>query len=288
MRKNKGETRRRAYIESEGNFIRSKTISGYNPVEENNEREIELEHVKEQKKIKRKKQKRTVLLSILVLLGLVVFAFSQMTAVITGVEYTDSTISRSQDEEYIGAATQYLVEHPSERFTWSRRDDSLAEHLQKTHPEVATVQIRGGFGAGKLYIEIRKPVAVWNTSTSSNYVDKEGIVFKKNYYQDPKITINDQSGSGVVSQRFLQFIGKIISGVESSGLRSVEKVTIPAGAIRYVEITLSGHNFPIKIQTDRDADGQVADLINMVKYLDKNEIVPSYVDVRVKNRGFWK
>lgn len=288
MRKNKGETRRRAYVENDGNYIRSRTISGYDPSANTQKQEIELEHVREQKKVTRRKHRRVALASLLILCGLVVFAFSQMTVMLTGVDYSDSTVSKEQDTQYLEIASQYLVEHPSERFSWSRRDNSLTEYIQILYPEVESVQIRGGFGVGKLYIEIRQPVAVWKTTAGSSFVDKNGAVFEKNYYADPNITINDQSGSGAISQRFLQFIGKIIAGVDSSGVGQVEKVAIPAGAIRYVEITLSGKSYPIKIQTDRDADAQVADVVNMVKYLEKNSITPSYVDVRVKNRGFWK
>lgn len=287
MRKNKGQTRRRAYVENDGNYIRSRTISGYDPSSDQQNRALELEHTKEQKKIVRKKQRRIALVSLLALAGLVIFAFSQMTVTINGVEYSDSTINRSQDEGYVELATQYLVEHPSERFSWSRRNEVLSTYIQKTYPEVASVQIRGAFGFGKLYLEIRQPVAVWKTATNSSFVDKTGAVFEKNYYADPNITINDQSGSGAISQRFLQFVGMIISGVDASGVGQVEKVVIPARAIRYVEITLSGRSYPIKIQTDRDAEAQVTDIVNMIKYLDRNGITPSKVDVRVKNRGFW-
>lgn len=288
MRKNKGQTRKRAYVETDGNYIRSRTISGYDPSGDFADKQIELEHTKAQKKIRRKKRRRSLIMLLLVLFGLLVFAFSQMTVTIIGADYSDSTINRSQDEGYVGVATQYLVEHPSERFSWSRRNESLTAHVQKTYPEVAAAEIRGGFGVGRLYLEIRKPVAVWKTASSSSFVDKDGAVFEKNYYSDPEVIINDQSGSGVISQRFLQFVGKIIAGVDSSGIGKVEKVTIPAGSIRYVEITLAGRTYPIKIQTDRDAGSQIADVVNMIKYLDKKTITPSYVDVRVKNRGFWK
>lgn len=288
MRKPKSQTRKRAHVDNDSSYIRARTISGYSPNNDRSDEKVELEHAKEQKKDKRQKRRKVLLLILLIVAGLFVFAFSQSTITIVGVEYSNSAINRAQDEGYLSSANQYLIEHPSERFSWARRNNSLAEHLQELYPEVANIQIRGGFGVGKLYVEIREPVAVWKTPSESSFVDKEGAVFKVNYYGDPSIIINDQSGSGMISQRFLQFIGKIISGVESSGIGRVEHVVIPSGAIRYVEISLEEENYAIKIQTDRDTDSQVADIVNMVNYLKKSDISPKYVDVRVKNRGFWQ
>jgi len=287
MRKNKGETRRRAYVDKGSSYIRSRTVSGYSP-DKSSEQSIELEHAKEQKKRNRQKRRQIVGVSLLIFILLVVFAFSQLSINVASVEYNDSTVSKEQDDDYLAAANQYLTEHPSQRFAWARRNSSLTEFMQKMHPEIADVQIRGGFGAGKLYIEIRQAVAVWKTQSASSFVDKEGVVFDRNYFRDPSIVIEDRSGSGVVSQRFLQFIGKIIAGIKSSGIGEVDKVVIPVGAIRYVEINITDKSYSIKIQTDRDDSSQVADIVNMIKYLDKNNITPNYIDVRVKNRGFWR
>jgi len=288
MPKSKGETRRRAQVESDGNYLRSRTISGYDPTEDYREQAEELERSKEAKKESRKKQRHIVTGCLLALLALAVFAFSQATIVLMGVEYNDSTISRDQDEAYLALAGQYLVQHPSERFSWALRNETMAEFLQVAYPEVGAVEVRGNFGLGKLHVTIRQPVAVWKTAEAKHYVDASGAVFGRNFYGDPSITISDQSNSGIVSQRFLAFIGKVISGVEGAGVGSVNRVNIPAGAIRFVEITLENRGHPIKIQTDRNPDSQVADVVNMVKFLDDRGITPQYVDVRVKNRGFWK
>lgn len=287
--KNNKNIRRRAYVENDGSFVRSKTISGYEPDSENSQQAIELARAKEQKKLTRKKRRRIFMAIVLIIAGLLLFAVSQVAVTIVGVEYNDSTINRSQDDEYIKTANQYLIDHPSERFSWARKNDLLAEFINKSHPEIGAAQIRGGFGIGKLYLEVRQPVAAWKTNSGTSFVDKEGVLFSRNYYNNSFITIEDRSSNGVISQRFLQFIGKIISGIDESGIGQIEKVVIPANSIRFVEVTLSGRNYPIKIQTDRDANSQVTDIVNMVNYLAKTGLTPtSYVDVRVKSRGFWK
>jgi len=69
---------------------------------------------------------------------------------------------------------------------------------------------------------------------------------------------------------------------------TTQKVVIPPRALRYVDLYLSGVSYPFKAQIDRNPANQVLDIINMKKYLDEKNITPSYVDVRVEGKGYWR
>jgi hypothetical protein len=86
----------------------------------------------------------------------------------------------------------------------------------------------------------------------------------------------------------LSFVGQVISSVAEQGGGTVEKVVIPSGAIRYVEIYLVDRSYPFKAQIDRNGTAQASDIAQMVKYLDSKGIKPSYVDARVAGKAYWK
>jgi hypothetical protein len=209
------------------------------------------------------------------------------------VKYENLSID-GENENYINTANDYLSEHPSERFAWSFKKDLFNDFFTKQHPEVKTATIDNRITTdGTLKLKIREPVAVWKSSQNNYFVDADGHIFEINLFGFPEIEIFDQSNIGIAngstaSSRLLEFVGKVIAGINSSGVGKTKSVTIPATAIRYFEIKLDGYNFPIKVQTDRDPSDQVRDVMNMVEYLKSNNITPSYVDVRVRNRGFWK
>ncbi|MDR1197107.1 MAG: hypothetical protein LBL08_02430 [Candidatus Nomurabacteria bacterium] len=295
-RRSSGQVRRRAgtMTDSGGrDFVRGQTVNGYNP-EGNGEKNVEFERVKEIKKASRKKRSSIILGTILVIVALAAFVVSQYTASVDDVRYSDDVKAKSDvNEGFIKAANAYLSEHPSERFAWSFRKKLFTNYLTKQFPEIASADISSNLiGGGVVDVKIRKPVAVWRVGDKSYYVDSGGNIFQKNYHAEPSITISDGSGIGneeaSTSRRLLEFIGKVISGVEKSGVGKVVNANIPASAIRYVEINIAGRAYPIKVQTDREADEQVADIVAMLKYLDQKKIKPKYVDLRVKNRGYWR
>jgi hypothetical protein len=92
----------------------------------------------------------------------------------------------------------------------------------------------------------------------------------------------------VASSRFLSFVGQVTAELGKNDVGTVERVVIPTGAIRYVEFYLGGRKYPFKAQIDRDPVGQAADIAAMMKYVDNNKITPTYVDVRIAGKGYWK
>lgn len=293
-RKNNTTVRRRARFDTEEgvNYTRSRTISNYNPAESVTDSEVAMERKLEQKQSSKKRRKVIVFGVITAVFGLFLLLITQFTVGVSNVEYGQPGVIAKRDNEYLSFTNQYLTEHPSERFSWLFNDNEFLILIKEQFPEILDVSIKNDIISGnKIVISLREAVAVWRYGDNRSYVDSSGAVFADNYFSEPNIVITDQNSSGQVSgisSRMLEFIGKIISGVESSGVGSIREVSIPVSAARYIEIKLAGRDFYIKIQIDRDVDSQIADIKNMITFLDKKKIKPSYVDVRVKNRGFWK
>lgn len=198
---------------------------------------------------------------------------------------------------YREAADYYFSSRPFERFRFALRRDQFASVLRSRLPEVSTVAVSGakGLASTELTVALRRPVAVWQSDGNRVYVDQEGQTFKNNYYAEPSVVIEDQSGLSldgktqlVASSRLLRFAGKLVSGVDAAGIGSVQKVVIPLGALRQLDISLSGKPYRIKTQMDREPVGQVADIVSAVRYFDSHGVRPEYIDVRVEGKAFYR
>jgi hypothetical protein len=286
--------RRRAHFEGgdSSSYIRSRTISSYDPSDDDAAQEAVLGRTLDQKRNSRRRRLVTVLASIGAVLGLVLLATTQVAFNVSSVNYQQAGITADRDDQYIAFANQYLAEHPSERFLWLLHDGEFLAEAHKAFPEISEVTITSDIINGsRVNLKLRQPVAVWRSGSERNYVDQDGKTFSKNYFDEPNITITDLNQSGLVngiSSRMLEFIGKTIAGIEASEVGKVREVSIPVSAARYVEMKLVDRDFFIKVQIDRNVDSQITDIKNMVKFLDDRAIRPTYIDVRIKNRGFWK
>jgi cell division septal protein FtsQ len=294
MGRKDNNVRRRARFEAgdSANYIRSRTISSYDPSDDEVAREAVLERTLDQKRSSRKRRLFVGFVSLGVLVGLGLLVVSQFAVGVSSVEYLQDGVTAKHDDQYLAFANQYLADHPSERLLWFLREDELLKEAREFFPEIAEITINGSLtGGSRLQRTLRAPVAVWLSGSKRNYVDQNGVAFEQNYFDEPAITITDLNNSSLVkgiSSRVLEFIGKTIAGIEQSGVGKVREVSIPVSAARYVELKLTDRDFPIKVQIDRDVNSQITDIKNMIKFLDARGIKPSYIDVRIKNRGFWK
>jgi hypothetical protein len=236
-----------------------------------------------------------VLLIIVLVCGLGLLALTQFSGSLTSVSGNVQTLKPTDAEQYKEIVNEYLSKNPFERFDFARRNDNLANYVAGQAPEVKTVKIsQAGMLLGKLQLEFREPVAMWTGGGETSYVDAAGVVFSRNYFPKPTVTITDNSGAivgdsgAIASSRFLGFVGQVTAELAKNGVGTVKRVVIPSGAIRYVEFYLVGREYPFKAQINRDATGQAADIATMVKYLDQHGITPAYVDSRVAGKSYWK
>ncbi|MCL2174064.1 hypothetical protein FWH58_02080 [Candidatus Saccharibacteria bacterium] len=270
-------------------FTRGTTLSAVRPVDrQRSDRQKERD-------LRTWRRRLTGVLSIVTLIcGLGLLILTQFSGSFADVVSNVSTLTAADVDRYKIIVNEYLSKNPFERFGFARRDDNLTNYVADQAPEIKTVTIeQAGMLLGKLQLNFREPVAMWATSSATSYVDAEGVVFTHNYFATPTVTIADKSGAAtdddaVASSRFLRFVGQVTAELKNQDGGTVERVIIPIGAIRYVEFYLAGRGYPFRAQIDRDAIAQAADIAAMVKYLDAHYLVPTYVDVRVAGKAYWR
>lgn len=291
-RKQKSERRGRygneMRAELNTNFTRGTTLSTFHATErEKSDRQKERDLRSWRRKL------GGVLLIIVLVCGLVLLVLTQFSGSFSSVISNVLTLKTADADMYKKIINEYLSKNPFERFSFARRADSLTNYVSEQAPEIKTITIeQAGMLLGKLKLDFREPVAMWTVSGTTSYVDAEGVVFTRNYFATPAVTIIDNSGAAanndiVASSRFLGFVGRVTAELGKNN-SVVERVIIPTGAIRYVEFYLTGRKYPFRAQIDRDATAQAADIAAMIKYIDTKQLEPTYVDVRVAGKAYWR
>lgn len=207
---------------------------------------------------------------------------------------TDSS-AMIESGRYEKIIDDYYLTHPIERLRLLTNDRLLAEHVRREAPEVESVRVAGaaGFATSQFDLQLRKPIASWLIGTTQYYVDKEGVAFQRNYFEQPPVKIVDQSGvpqtagTTVASSRFLSFVGRSVSIGSRYGL-TVEQAILPSGTTRQIELKVAGHPYPAKLSLDRPVGEQIEDLQRTIAYLDSKKLTPQYVDLRVSGRAFYQ
>jgi len=200
-----------------------------------------------------------------------------------------------QQNRYQKAINDYLARHPAERLRPVMNESQLTAFLAEQVPEVASVHIDGaaGFATSQFTLTFRHPVASWLIGLTQYYVDKDGVSFSVNYFDQPTVKIVDQSGvqqstgTPVASSRFLRFVGQTVNASRSYGL-TIEQAIIPSGTTRQIELRVAGHGYPVKLSLDRPVGEQVEDMQRAIAYFDARQITPQYIDVRVSGKAFYR
>lgn len=252
----------------------------------------ERKRLKDLRALRRRMIELTVVVMGLLTVG--VALLSQYTGSLSGVKADDGVqLSETDQQHYLDIVNKYYQENSFDRFSFARRTSVLNNYVKGQAPEVAEVKIRAsGIMSSRVELKFRQPVAQWVSGVQTSFVDANGVVFQRNYFAAPAISIEDNSGAKGVdgmatSANFLSFVGQTSVQLQKQGLK-IQRVVIPRGAARYVEIYLEGRKYPFKAQITRNAVGQAADIAAMVRYIDARSLNPSYVDTRVAGKAFWR
>jgi hypothetical protein len=233
-----------------------------------------------------------------IVLGIASFLFlflMQFTAVVT-ISVSDTTLSKQVDSDtYIKEVNNYLGIHPFSRLRFVLDQASLKDYLVSVAPEIANVNSISFAGIGETNISLvmRHPVAGWTINNKEYLVDANGIAFEQNYFTPPSVQIVDnsgvalQQGTTLASNTFLGFVGRIVAQSKLHGY-IVKKAIIPVGTTRQLEIMIQGVVPYVKLSIDRGAGEQVEDMSRALQYLGAHGQSPSYVDVRVSGKAFYK
>ncbi len=214
-------------------------------------------------------------------------------SVATGIQ--TSRDFQANKENYIKAVKNYLNAHPIERLRFMLRNDDLLNYVTAISPEINRINTAQASepATSQFQLNFRKPVASWLIDTQQYFVDKDGIAFQVNYFEQPRVKIIDNNattesnGNAVASIRFLRFVGRTIETSRALGL-TVEQVTIPQGTTRQLEILIRDKQYPVKMSLDRPVGEQVEDMQKAISFIDSQNLGPKYIDVRVSGKAFYK
>jgi hypothetical protein len=190
---------------------------------------------------------------------------------------------------------EYLGVNPAQRLRVALDETSLSQYVSSQLPEVEKLELTGsaGLAESNFSITFRTPVAGWQINGRQYYVDSSGVVFEKNYYQDPTVQIVDESGItpeqgvAVAGTRLLGFLGRIVAGAGERGY-VVNRAVLPAETTREVDIFVEGKSTRLKFSIDRGAGEQVEDADRTLTFLSGRGVMPEYIDVRVAGRAAYR
>lgn len=224
--------------------------------------------------------------------------FFLVTQITANVSITiNGDVSIAQKADYSETIESYYNRSPLERLRFVSNQENLERYVKAEHPEVETIEMSRGdsIGVSHVAISTRNPVASWDINGQGTYVDRHGVNFLVNYYENPSVKIVDKSGirssSGetIASNSFLGFVGKVVGNMVNAQGLEVSQIVIPLETTRQIEVRVKGVKYPVKFSTDRPAGEQAEDAARALKWL-RGHGNPrlDYLDVRVSGRAFYR
>lgn len=298
-----GEIRRRRRREIDAKqktFSRGKTIAGATPSKIKRLDKTAMKTATPREAIHRLariRKKTSFFLAFLICLAfLLLFLIWQFTAsVYVNLGNAGHSISDADKKHYGKLIQDYLRVNVDERFRFSLNHKNLNAYVKAKSPEISSVTQQSfvGLGETSFNIELRKPVAVWESGGKKRYVDSHGVLFEKNYFDEPEITIVDNSGlskadnSSVASNRFISFSGRAVSLAKKFGME-IQSIIIPPHSTRNVEVRFKSADYPIILTVDESPAPQIENGIRAISYLNNGGERPEYIDARVDGKVFYK
>ncbi len=211
----------------------------------------------------------------------------------------DASRQPGREAIYEKIIADYLADHPLAHFRFFVKSGEFADCLKREAPEVAEVVSVNYSGIltteMRLSVKMREPVAKWGSANEVYYVDSSGGAFSVNYFDEPELTVVDENNLGVVSDsvastRFLSFVGQLSSELDAVGY-DIEKVTVPLGMSREVDVLLKEIPVRFKMSVDRSPIAAVRDLGRVDRWFKENKggfDGLNYIDLRVPGKAYWK
>lgn len=119
-----------------------------------------------------------------------------------------------------------------------------------------------------------------------NYMNTRKKIEEEKNTITPVAQIIDESGLGV-TKRMKEYVGTIEQDLADLGYK-LNRAVLPSGKTREVDLFLDDYSYYFKINIDRASAVSAEDMKRMISYLTENNLTPSYVDVRVKGKGYFK
>lgn len=104
---------------------------------------------------------------------------------------------------------------------------------------------------------------------------------------EPTVSIIDENAGDNISTRVKEFVARIEQDFYDLGY-SVDHAVLPFQKAREVDIFIAGRTEYYKMTLDRGSATQAEDAERMIRYLDEKGITPSYVDLRIEGKAYYK
>lgn len=121
--------------------------------------------------------------------------------------------------------------------------------------------------------EIWAPAEVANLGTKNAYQIKAEVV--------------DEDHRNQISTRVQKYIAELEQDLQSLGMK-VTKVVLPTGKSRELYVDIEGVEAYFKVNIDRGTAVSAEDIGRMARYLGEQDLHPSYVDVRIEGKAYYK
>lgn len=241
------------------------------------------------------RRKRRSLFSMLIITAVILAGlWGLVSQYIASVKADNLTVSDTT-KAYEGKIDQYLSEHAFERFTFSLDYGRLTSFVRADFPEVKNISLakQSFLRPTRMTVALRQPIASWTLGTAKYYIDSDGVAFREYIGLAPSLVVEDNTGidpaeTGVVaSEKTIRFIGRVVHLLSEAGYK-VEKIELPPGTSREIDLRVEGRGYLVKTNLDRDPAGQVTDIVNAIKFLAERGLTPSYADVRVSSKLYYQ
>ena len=104
---------------------------------------------------------------------------------------------------------------------------------------------------------------------------------------EPSVAIVDENLGENVSRRVKDFVARLEDDTKQYYM-AIDHVVLPLQKAREVDVFIVGRTEFFKMSLDRDSAVQAEDMYRMTQYLDQREIKPTYVDLRVEGKAYYK
>lgn len=103
----------------------------------------------------------------------------------------------------------------------------------------------------------------------------------------PTVTIVDENVGNNLSERAKLFVARLEKDAKDYNLE-IDHVVLPYQKARELDIYLKDRGEYYKMTTERGSAVQMEDAERMIRYLDEKGLHPSYVDLRVEGKAYYK
>lgn len=103
----------------------------------------------------------------------------------------------------------------------------------------------------------------------------------------PTVTIVDENVGNNLSERAKLFVARLEKDAKDYNLE-IDHVVLPYQKARELDIYFKNRGEYYKMSTERGSAVQMEDAERMIRYLDEKGLHPSYVDLRVEGKAYYK